>query len=276
MLNQLVESRTNQKDSRIGFLLTTFVLVVSLFSSALLYSLFAKDLGIGTDALELSTLVAPIQPTENTPPEPMPPQEKQEKPNPSKNDLPNRQNNMLRVDEAPITPDRISVAPNTQKSRPAGQFVISNQPEGDGNQSSPAGYGNNSGGNGVGLQDIDSSPSENSTPIKPPPVLQKPPVESTPKVKPAIKSGGVVNGDATYLPKPVYSAAAKAVRAGGAVNVQVLINESGNVVSAKAIDGHTLLKVEAEKAARAAKFKPTLLSGQPVKVSGVIVYKFSL
>lgn len=274
MLNQLVESNANQKNDRAGFLLTTFVLVVGLFSSAILYSLFAKDLGIGADALELSTLVAPIQPTENTPPELMPKQERQKTDTP-KNDLPNRQTNMLRTDETQLIPDKISVAPNTQKARPAGQFIISNQPEGDGARGTKSGYRDGVD-NGVGLKDAEPAPIENSKLPEPPPALKKPPTESTPKVKPPIKSLGVVNGDATFLPKPVYPAAAKAVRAGGAVNVQILISESGSVVSAKAVDGHTLLRAEAEKAARDAKFKPTLLSGQPVKVSGVIVYKFSL
>lgn len=85
---------------------------------------------------------------------------------------------------------------------------------------------------------------------------------------------GVVNGNAISLPKPAYPAAAMAVRAEGAVNVQVLIDEEGKVVSAQAISGHPLLRAASEQAALGAKFKPTLLSGQPVKVSGIIVYNF--
>lgn len=87
-------------------------------------------------------------------------------------------------------------------------------------------------------------------------------------------SGGVLNGKATNLVKPPYPAAARAVRASGAVNVQVLIDESGRVVSARAVSGHPLLRLAAEQAARASKFSPTLLSGQPVNVTGVIVYNF--
>lgn len=97
-----------------------------------------------------------------------------------------------------------------------------------------------------------------------------PPVESK-RVTKTI-SGGVLNGKATSLPKPVYPAAARAVRASGAVTVQILVNESGSVISASAVGGHPLLRAPAETAARAAKFSPTLLSGQPVKVSGVVVY----
>jgi periplasmic protein TonB len=87
-------------------------------------------------------------------------------------------------------------------------------------------------------------------------------------------SGGVLNGKATYLPKPAYPAIAKAAHASGQVTVQVTVDESGNVTSASAVSGHPLLKASAEAAARQAKFSPTLLSGQRVKITGVIVYNF--
>jgi protein TonB len=54
----------------------------------------------------------------------------------------------------------------------------------------------------------------------------------------------------------------------------VLIDENGSVVSASAVSGHPLLRAAAVQAARGARFSPTKLSGQPVKVSGVITYNF--
>jgi len=87
-------------------------------------------------------------------------------------------------------------------------------------------------------------------------------------------NGGVLNGKAINLPKPDYPDAAKQVKAGGAVTVQVVIDEEGNVISAQAVSGHPLLRQSAADAAKAAKFSPTLLKGQPVKVSGMIVYNF--
>jgi TonB family protein len=87
-------------------------------------------------------------------------------------------------------------------------------------------------------------------------------------------SGGVLNGKALSLPKPVYPPAARAVKATGAVSIQVLIDENGNVVSANAVSGHPLLRAAAESAARSSTFSPTLVCGQPVKVSGVITYNF--
>ncbi|HXG85064.1 MAG TPA: energy transducer TonB [Pyrinomonadaceae bacterium] len=85
---------------------------------------------------------------------------------------------------------------------------------------------------------------------------------------------GVVNGSALNLAKPTYPAAARAVNAEGAVNVQVVIDENGDVVSATAVSGHPLLRAAATEAARQSKFAPTLLSGQAVKVTGVLVYNF--
>ncbi len=96
----------------------------------------------------------------------------------------------------------------------------------------------------------------------------------TPRPVPKSVSKGIVNGSAISLPKPAYPPAAKAVGATGMVNVQVTIDEAGNVVSAVATSGHPLLKPAAVRAAREAKFRPTRLSGVLVKVSGIIVYNF--
>jgi TonB family protein len=88
-------------------------------------------------------------------------------------------------------------------------------------------------------------------------------------------NGGILNGKATSLPRPEYPAAALAVRAAGAVTVQVTIDESGNVIAANAVSGHPLLRSAAVTAAREAKFSPTTLSGTPVKVTGVVTYNFA-
>lgn len=87
-------------------------------------------------------------------------------------------------------------------------------------------------------------------------------------------SGGVLNGKAISLPQPPYPPVAKAVHASGAVVVQVTIDEKGNVISASAVSGHPLLRAAATAAARQARFAPTKLSGEPVKVNGVINYNF--
>lgn len=88
-------------------------------------------------------------------------------------------------------------------------------------------------------------------------------------------SGGVLNGKATTLPKPNYPPAAKAVRASGTVTVEVLVDETGKVISATALSGHPLLKQAAVEAAKKAEFTRTTLAGKPVKVKGVVTYNFT-
>ncbi|HEX6185509.1 MAG TPA: cytochrome c oxidase assembly factor Coa1 family protein [Pyrinomonadaceae bacterium] len=89
-------------------------------------------------------------------------------------------------------------------------------------------------------------------------------------------SGGVLNGKAISKPEPPYPAIAKAARASGLVTVQVTVDETGHVVSASAVSGHPLLREAAVQAARQARLSPTLLSGEPVKVSGLLTYNFVL
>lgn len=97
---------------------------------------------------------------------------------------------------------------------------------------------------------------------------------TSPGAKPV--SGGVLNGKAISLPKPQYPPNARSLRASGVVTVEVILDEDGKVVSARAVDGPALLRAAAVSAARLARFSPTVLSGVPVKVAGVITYKFSL
>jgi len=87
-------------------------------------------------------------------------------------------------------------------------------------------------------------------------------------------NGGVLNGKAITLPLPEYPAVAKAANVTGSVNVEVTIDEAGNVISAEAVSGHPLLRAAAVNAARQAKLSPTKLSGQPIKVTGTLVYNF--
>jgi TonB family protein len=88
-------------------------------------------------------------------------------------------------------------------------------------------------------------------------------------------SGGLLNGKAVSLPPPAYPEIAKRARTTGTVVVEVVIDVSGRVISAKAVSGPEMLRDAAERAAMQAKFTPALLSGQPVKVTGTINYTFT-
>jgi TonB family protein len=89
-------------------------------------------------------------------------------------------------------------------------------------------------------------------------------------------SGGVLQGSAIRKVQPPYPPIAKAARASGAVQVQVLIGETGEVIEANVVNGHPLLRDAALQAARQWVFKPTELSGVAVKVQGVLTFNFAL
>lgn len=104
-------------------------------------------------------------------------------------------------------------------------------------------------------------------------------IEETPTPRPSASpravDAGMLNSRAINLPRPAYPPAAKNVGATGAVNVAVLVDEQGNVVSAKATSGHPLLRAAAEAAAKQARFNPPRMGSQSVKMSGVLLYNFT-
>ena len=275
MLDQLVESKSNSKENarRSGFLLTIGVLMFSLLFGAWLYSLFAKDFGMGGSDLELSTLVAPVPVPEDKPPPP--PEKEPEKVKAAPNaDV--RPEIIQRIDQTPVKPpETTSVVQNTVKPPREGIKTVIGKDSRDAENAAPSSYRGPVSTDGKGIAGSGGEPNTGKEGGAPPPPPPPPPPPAPPKPPvPKTISGGVVNSKARNLVTPSYPAAARAVRASGAVNVQVKIDEAGNVVSAVASSGHPLLRQAAEQAARASKFSPTLLSGQAVSVTGVIVYNF--
>jgi len=263
MLDQLVESKSNTRENtrRSEFVVVVLVIMVSILVGGWTYSLFAKDFNMGGDDLSLAQLVAPVVVADEEPP---PKVEKQEKPPQADT----RTELIQDMNQTPIKPpDTIS----NQKSKippidPNKLTVLgkSNTFEGVNLGSNAGRVGGESGTGTLATTTTEKSSSESED--APPP-----PKKSPPKTI----SGGVLNGKATSLPKPAYPAAAKAIHASGAVVVQVTIDESGRVISASATSGHPLLRAAAVSAAQGARFSPTMLSGQPVKVTGVITYNFT-
>lgn len=88
------------------------------------------------------------------------------------------------------------------------------------------------------------------------------------------KPSKISKGAPIYFPQPPYPDEAREKKISGKVKVEVHIDEQGNVVSAQSISGHRLLRTAAEKAAKEAKFTPTLFEGVPIKVRAILGYKF--
>jgi len=83
-------------------------------------------------------------------------------------------------------------------------------------------------------------------------------------------NGGMLNGKAIYFPVPE----APGGDANGVVIVAILVDEQGSVIEARAVSGPQHLQGAAVAAARLARFSPTLLMGEPVRVSGTLSYNF--
>lgn len=277
MFDRLVITHPQQADikgRRVYFLISAMALGFTL-SVALIASIFAVDLSLGTANFELVELVAPVQipPTEPKLPEVAKQREKLKAAPDTVQKPPTRAMNMARVDEAPReVPTAVSTVQNSHKERPAnGYFEVGKFDSDPVTTSSSSGRDTSEG------TPVDAGLSGNTSTVSkaeetgPPP----PPIRPDPPKKTIRQSMGVINGQATSLPKPIYSAAAKAVHASGKVSVRVVIDERGNVISANAVSGHPLLTSSAEAAALNARFSPTLLSGTPIQISGVIVYNFN-
>ncbi len=129
------------------------------------------------------------------------------------------------------------------------------------------------------MESVDVGNARTTSNSQPPTVrLESEPPPPPPGPRPILKpvSGGVLNGTALSLPTPTYPESARRARISGLVTVEVVVDETGKVISAEATSGPTALRDVAVQAALRARFSPTKLSGQPLKVSGVINYKFSL
>jgi TonB family protein len=263
MLDQLVESKDQENGKKIGILGVILIVMIAAVGAGIMWDLtklFAEYMksGMGGD-LELTALVAPPPPQEE--PKPEPEKEKTEQA------VDTRKEYILDTSQSTIIPDKIETTAVKVKTVRQGIDTKLGNTDADSRNAVP----NTDGGNLVdtgGLNGTSNVPT--TTEDEGPQLVAKP----TPKPIPRTVSGGVVNSKATNLVTPNYPAAARAVRAAGAVNVQVTISETGSVISANAVSGHPLLRGAAEAAARASRFSPTLLSGQPVKVTGVIVYNF--
>ena len=269
MFGNLVESSSHKSDyaRRSWFFLGTLTIYALIFLAIGVGSIYAYNTHIDNQNLELVALITPVTASEVE----VAPRRETPRPSAGSN---NPKTAVVKTPPAMVTmnPERIAgkavvSAPVTEL--PTGTLYRIGVP---GPNDNIFGTGNRSAGNGSG-NDSDASGKEIEELVRtaPPPAME-------PKVsKPAparTKSMGVVNGMATDLPRPAYSAIAKAANARGVVTVQVLIDEDGKVISARAVSGHPLLQRESVQAAYRARFTPTLLSKQPVKVSGVITYNF--
>ena len=257
MFDNLVESGSHKDDlSRKGsFLLGTVAVYLVLGTAFLAISIWYTVSQINTPDLELTTLVAPVPiPQQQNEPQ----KEEAAKPQKVEQNVDVRKELIADVTRTELVPKEISA--KASDIPPVRRGVTTVLGTADSNATAPL----PGAGTGTGTVTV---PQRVTIADEPPP-----PPQPTPPRAPI--SGGVLNGKAINLPKPSYPPIARSAHASGTVVVQVVIDENGRVISAHAVSGHPLLQAVSVGAARQARFSPTKLSGQPVKVTGVITYNF--
>ena len=258
MFDQLVESGSHSEDLKRkgGFLLGFTIAYLVLIVVGAVAGIMLATANIDQQTLELTALIAPVPVPQAAKPKDEPKPEKVE----INKNVDVRKELIADVSRADLVPKTVSA--KASDIPPVRKGVVTMVGSGNSNAIAPVAPGNGTG-------QIISAPTRVEIKDEPPPA---PPPKPTPH---APISGGVLNGKAVHLVQPPYPAIARSAHACGAVNAQITIDENGNGLSACAVSGPPLLQAAAGAAARGSKFTPTKLSGQPVKVSGIIVYNFT-
>lgn len=256
MFENLVESGSHSQDvKRKGsFILVTMGIYVVLLLAAFVAGIWWANNTIDQQNLELTALIAPVPVQQQ--------QQQKEQPKPEKVEITKnvdvRKELIADVSRADLVPKTISA--KASDVPPVRKGVVTMVGTSNSNAIAPIAPGAGTG------NILSTGPAKVEIKDEPPPAPK--PIPHAPI------SGGVLNGKAIHLVQPQYPPMARTAHVSGQVSVQVLIDENGSVISAHASSGHPLLQAAAVAAARASKFTPTKLSGQPVKVNGVIIYNF--
>jgi TonB family protein len=266
MFANLIESQSHGKEfkRRGRFVIATAAAYTVLFFVAGIVSIYAYDARVEaqTSELELLNWVPPVAPTTPKPPRDHQPIRRQNQPNAPVDQhitIPERTDAFAPATDPTKVPDHAGT--QAQPVPPViGEFRLGTR-----NVNPPV--------VASGSQDTCvtcSGPARVVVDTTPPPMPQpvKPPTQRLTSI--------VLASKAISLPQPPYPTIAKQARIQGQVNIQILVDERGTVISAQVVSGNPMLTYVARDAAMRARFTPTLLSGSPVKVQGTIIYNFVL
>ena len=270
MFENLVESTSHKDDlsRKGGFFLGTLAIYGVLFLIISVVGIITYNDHLDALNMELTTMVAPV-PIQQAP-EQQPEQKQEAKPQQQDQQVATRTEFVSSNLDPTKVPAKVeAVASRVPPVPPGGAVRGTTNSDPVGGPSGPVGPGTGGVGGPIGG-------------TAPPKVVvasddEPPPPKPTPEPKKNITiSGGVLNGKAISKPPPPYPPIARAARASGVVIVAITVDESGKVIAAHAVSGPQLLMQAATSAAFQARFTPTMLSGQPVKVTGTISYNFTL
>ncbi|HEV7860687.1 MAG TPA: energy transducer TonB [Pyrinomonadaceae bacterium] len=270
MFNNLIESDSHREElaRKSRFFLGTLAFYALLFSVGGVASIYAYNAHLENQNLEVITLLPPVEPTA---PAETPHKERPRTPDRTQhNETDVRRVLVASVDMPDIPPSKVSsIKSDTPSVRVGIPTVLGPEDRNGFNSMRPVGPEGTGEGSGARVA---TAPARAEIETTPPPVMPTP----TPVPKNVVVSLGAVNGRMLNKPDLPYPSLAKSTGTQGTVTVQIVIDEKGKVVSARAVSGHPLLRPAAEQAAYQARFSPTLLSQQPVKASGTITFNFQL
>ncbi|MFL6274308.1 MAG: energy transducer TonB [Blastocatellia bacterium] len=255
MFNKLVISTNERRRGRIArFFFGTSAIYAIVIAGVLSLSVMVSTPRLADTGERMLTLLTP------PPPAPPPPAQRDHTPPPvePRND-PTQVRDLDQVVNTPAPIHRPTTLPSMD-----GQLGVVGVPD------------------GVGVPDsigsVPGSPAHSETTAPPPPRPVEP-VRPTPQVDPPRQvrvSPGVLLGKSIVRRTPEYPPLARQIRLSGSVSVEVMIALDGHVEAARAVSGHPMLVGAAVEAARGWRFEPTFLGTTPVRVTGVIVFNFSM
>jgi hypothetical protein len=129
----------------------------------------------------------------------------------------------------------------------------------------------------VTRESVSKTPTKAKTKPRPPVRKKAAAVNAKPKKWDGFVIGdkySFLNFEVVSAAKPYHTRAAKAGGASGLVQVEVLIDTNGSVLTARARTGNKLLHPEAERAALESKFNRPAVYGKPARAIGFLVYRF--
>lgn len=269
MFNNLVESAPHRDDfqRRGSFFIGALLAYAVLFLITGVMSIYAYDAHLESGTMEMLAMVEPVPPLEAA--RPTVPNERPRVPNErssERTDHDIRTAFVSSVNNPAIVPDKIS--------NKAGEI-----PPMRDNMPTEIGKVNMNAETEPGAKFSDGNVPASAKVLPSKIITEDPPPARTPTPAPekkTLKVTSLLNGQAKRLPSPPYPEMAKRAGAQGVVTVQILIDEKGRVLSARAVGGNPLLRIASEQAAMQALFSPTVLNGEPVKVSGTITFNFIL
>jgi periplasmic protein TonB len=254
MFNKLVISTNERRKGRIvSFFCGTSAIYALVIIGVLALSVTVSNPKLADTSERMLTLITP-------PPPPGPPPARQREntpPAPPRND-PTQVRDLDAVVNAP-TPTRRPAAPPSLND-PIG---VIGAPEGNGEPNS--------------TWSVPSSPAHGEmAPPPPPPVEPRRPVPQVDTTRPVRLISSVLQGKAVVRRTPDYPPLARQIHLSGSVSIEVMVAPDGRVEAVRGVSGHPMLMTAALEAARGWRFEPTLLNGTPVRVTGVIVFNFTM